>query len=377
MSISSSLFGQKIKAAAEADKAAAEAAAIAKEKNDELDRYIARHAQDRGVARSAAGTNADSGVSMDSTAVQRINNYNDDQADDAFDNFLAKIQDPSDDVFNKTIVDNSSPNNETVKIGEIFARPNIDDQSMSSVSVNMDISNHKQGANTTGTELLQDSISSDGRHHPVRSTCTGNAFLHHHVPFPIILHTLLKDNPCPSAIQWNAKGTKIVLHSKHKDFDHVLRSYFGDKTKFSNFRRKANRWLFQTKCIDKESSKYHMWNKQFLRGEDLACFCPAEAKKAGHKTAETPHHMPSPSTTTAANKKPSSSASTKGTLPTLVTTSTNDATSSSISNDVTMEAHPHGDSMLTSAMNNKKRKAQESLPKCRSSFKNKGRLAPI
>ena len=368
-SISSSSFGRKIKAAVEADKAAAEAkkaaaeaAAVAKAKNDELEQYIARHAQNRGVARAAvavaaaAGSNVDSGVSMDSTAIQKLKQYNDNQADDAFDTMLAKIQDPSSDVPNKTFADNSSSNNEAIKNGEIFAKPNIDDQSVSSVSVNMDISNHMQGAET-GTEFLPNS----SEHHPVRSR---NAFLHHHVPFPITLHSLLKENPCPSAICWNAEGTKIVLHTKHKEFDNILHSYFGENTKFSNLRRKANRWTFRTKCVHSETSKYHIWNKRFLRDKDPICLdiCPAEAKKAGHKRAEPPYQMPARSSTTGTDNKRSTSAGTTGTLPTLVTASTNDASSPSFSHGMTTAAAPHGDSRPTSPTHNKKRKARPKLP---------------
>ena len=360
-SISSSSFGQKIKAAVEADKAAveakkaaAEAAAVAKAKNDELEQYIARHAQNRGVARAAeaaaaaaaAGSNVDSGVSMDSTAT--------DQADDAFDNMLAKIQDPSNGVLNKTIVDNSSPNNETHEIGEIVATSDFDDQSVSSVSVNMDISNHIQGAET-GTEFLPNS----SEHHPVRSR---NAFLHHHVPFPITLHSLLKENPCPSAICWNTEGTKVVLHTKHKEFDQILHSYFGDNTKFSNLRRKANRWTFRTKCVHSETSKYHIWNKRFRRDEDPICLdiCPTEAKRAGHKRAETPHHLPARSSTTDADNKRSISANTRGTLPTLVTASTNDASSPSFSYQMSTREGAQGSSRPTPS--NRKRKARPKLP---------------
>ena len=169
--------------------------------------------------------------------------------------------------------------------------------------------------------LLQNS--GGGRHHPVRST--GNAFLHHHVPFPITLHALLKDNPCPSAICWNAEGTKVILHTTHKEFDNILCSYFGD-IKFSSLKRKANRWTFRTKCVHSETSKYHIWNNHFLRDKDPACFdiCPAEAKKAGQKKAEATR-MPPRSSTTAADNKRSTSAGTTGTHPTLVTASTNDA----------------------------------------------------
>ena len=358
-SISSSSLGQKIHAAVKADKAAAEAAAIAKEKNDELDRCIARHAQNERVARTAAGTNADSGISIDSTVAQRLKQNNDNQAVDEFDEMLAKIQDPSDDImFNKTIVDNSSSNNETAKIGEIFARPNIDDQSVSSVSVNMDVSNHLRRANT-GTDLPSSS-GSEGLD-PIRAR---NVLLLH-LPFPVTLHTLLKDNPCPAAIRWNAEGTKIVLHSDHKEFDHILRSYFGDNTTFTNLRRKANRWSFQTKCIDKKSSKHHIWSERFLKDNNpaymyLVDICPAVATKTGHKRKESPHHAPARSSTTGADNKRSRSAGTTGTLPSLVTTSTNDASTPSFSNETTTETGPHGDDRLTSS--NKKRKARPTLP---------------
>ena len=358
-SVSTSSFGQKIKAAVEADKAAAEAVAIAKAKSDELERYIATHAkkQQRQVAR-AASLGSESGMSMDSIAVQRLTKHKDGQGEEAFDNMLAKIQDPSDGVPNRTIVDNSSSNNEKVTIGEIFAKPSFDDQSVSSVSsvsINMDISNHLRGTKT-GMDLLSSS-GSDGLD-PIRAR---NVLLLH-LPFPVTLHTLLKDNPCPTAIRWNTKGTRIVLHSDHKDFDHILHSYFGDNTKFSNLRRKANRWSFQTKCIDKKSSKYHMWNERFLRDKDPVCLdiCPTEAKRAGHKRAETLHQMPARSSTTGTDNKRSTSTGTTGTLPTLVTASTNDASSPSLSYQMSTREGPQGSRRPTPS--NRKRKARPKMP---------------
>ena len=290
------------KAAAEAQKAAIEAAAIARARSADLEGYTRKSSREASLS---------SRESLTPTALQMLQ-----------DTFIG----PSSDVDYGSEAESLNlatgvkdgrevyRTNRDFDISEITCVANaMDDYSLSSIS------------RTDSSLHLHDSQPSLGSL-PGLAPTRARSIVSLNLPFPVALHTLLRDNPCPSAICWNKKGTKVKLHTKHPQFNSVLKRYFREEgSKFSNLRRKANRWKFQVKCLDKDEALYCLQNEKFSRDRDPICseICPTKAEKTeddknGHCQGGVFARFP---TTTAFVRENTRSVSV-GTIPTLDTATT-------------------------------------------------------
>ena len=258
-SLGNSSFGRMVIAAAEADRLASEAeklaketAAIAKLRNEELDDYIRRHAQRSTEAhtkeRPKFPSDPPDTINVSATCISETG------------------------IAEKTII--SEAYISCIKTNKTQA----DDRSISSIST-MDDSRLQELCNASkiGSGPNYENISGLGI--SSNQHVGGNADSLQ-LPFPITLHTLLKDNPCPSAISWNRKGTKVKMHTKHKEFEHIIKNYFGNDSNFTNLRRKANRWRFRSQCIDKDTSLFILQNIHFVKDTEPKCseICAKMAK---------------------------------------------------------------------------------------------------
>ena len=306
-------------AAAEAQKAAVEAATIARVRNADLEGCIRKPSLQKEPFHSSG--------SLSETALQMLENHFSTPSDTAVGSKVhehvvtfgqnkgkqaASSPPPSSSSSSSSV---ASHTNRDFNISEILAKAK-DDHSVSSIS-RMDFSLHHHDNYDNQPSLC--SLPSPAHVH-------ARSIAPLHLPFPVALHTLLQDNPCPSAVCWNKKGTKVKLHTKHPQFNTVLKRYFGEEgSKFSNLRRKANRWRFKSKCLNKNEGLYCLQNDKFSRDRDPICseICPTEAEKNEiKKNVQSQGGVVTlfPSTTSFIQNNARSLSA--GTIPTLVTATT-------------------------------------------------------
>eukprot|EP00539_Tryblionella_compressa_P009484 CAMPEP_0178787172 /NCGR_PEP_ID=MMETSP0745-20121128/5713_1 /TAXON_ID=913974 /ORGANISM="Nitzschia punctata, Strain CCMP561" /LENGTH=514 /DNA_ID=CAMNT_0020445005 /DNA_START=41 /DNA_END=1585 /DNA_ORIENTATION=+ len=90
-----------------------------------------------------------------------------------------------------------------------------------------------------------------------------------HLSFPQRLMRLLSNEAVKDIARWLPHGKGFSIHDKKRFEDEVLPAYFGQKSKFSSFTRKLNRWNFTRVTRGPETGSYY--HPLFQRGNEQLC----------------------------------------------------------------------------------------------------------